>query len=247
MDLPGILKIEAIGVIAHSLLPAISRRLPGVAYTDRNILARAAGAADREFQDVGKGRYTSTRAQCGGQGGIQRRILRHQRIRRKETERPLKNARPTAVIAEILPVTAEVDAVTALAQRYVFIQLKGARDSVLGDVVIVSDRHPEATDPRPVQVEAVEWVTTLGRIRGTQLVAEDRIGNPKLIHQAWIEYAGHTHICLIRMVVARCPGGFQVTAARKVGVSVQAVADIEVVIVVELVIQPGVEQLASER
>src|SRR5262249_27617399 len=113
-------------------------------------------------------------------------------------------------------------------------------------VVIIADRQPKTGDSRPIQVEAIEWIAALRRIGGTQLVAIERIGSPKFIHQAGGENAGHTQICLIRIVAARSPGGFQISAAREVGVPILAVAEVDVVLVVELVIQPSVEQLASE-
>src|SRR5262249_20877372 len=49
------------------------------------------------------------------------------------------------------------------------------------------------------------------------------------------------------IVATRCPGGFQVAAASEVRIDILAVAQVGGVLIVELVIQPGIEQLSTER
>src|SRR5262245_805455 len=147
----------------------------------------------------------------------------------------------------MLPIAAETDAMWALRPVDVFIYSIGPENAVLGNVVVVTDRQTEASDARSVQIKTVQWVIALRRIGRAQLVAEVGIRSPKFIHQAGSKNAGQSYLCLVRIVAARYPGGFKIAAASEVGVAIQAVAEIGVVLVAHLVIQPVIEQLASER
>ena len=86
------------------------------------------------------------------------RILRRQCIRAVEIERSLKDARPTPVAVKVLPIAAEADAMRAFLPVDVFIDLIGAQEAVLGNVVVIANRQSKPADARPVQVEAVKRV-----------------------------------------------------------------------------------------